>query len=303
MEPNLNQAVDTVQKQRAGTAELLAGQDTRSGDFLGKLGGYVSSQPSMEVMSQRIGAELGLPALRQNAASMQENLRALPDTYSKATTGFDVNANQLARVVGTKQAELAPAAQRASEQALNAEGELGRRLGYAENQFQRGLIPLNAEQGMLAERNARETSLYSQDNQNELSAIISKIQNGIQLSEAEKNRAHELSMAESNFERQKQLNVQQASLSQQSPDTQIIEVNGQKKLINTQTGQVISTYGSSSGGGVNPTSYLSSGSNASGYLSGGQTSSSNAQPQYSAAPGTIKNGWYTDGRQWYQVAP
>lgn len=252
MEPNLNLGVETAQKQKQASQGLLTGQDVRTGDYLGKLGQYVASQPSSQVMADRIGQELGLPQLRETSGALTETVRNLPSTYSKAMTGFDVNANQLARVVGTKQAELAPLAQRATEQTQNAEARLGERMGYAQKDFERGLIPLSAEQNFLAERNARETTLYSQDNQNELNAIIDKIKNGIQISEAEKQRAHELAMQEKAFENQKKLNQQQADLSPAQSNTQVIEVNGQKKLIDTATGKVLSTYGTASSGSGAP---------------------------------------------------
>lgn len=208
MEPNLNLATDQAKLNKTNSQSLLAGQDAANSSYLGKLGSYVSNTPSQSVMAQRIGEELGLPQLQANATQLNNTVRDLPSTYSKATTGFDVNANQLARVVGTKQAELSPLAQRATEQAQTAQGQVNQRLGYANEDFNRGLIPLTAEQSLLSDRNARETTLYTTDNQNELNALINKINSGVQISEAEKSRAHDLAMQEKAFENQKKLNDQ-----------------------------------------------------------------------------------------------
>jgi len=40
----------------------------------------------------------------------------IPQTQTQATRGYDVNSNQLSRIIGAKQAELAPVAQQAVTQ-------------------------------------------------------------------------------------------------------------------------------------------------------------------------------------------
>lgn len=248
--PNLNAITDLTTNQRAGTNQLLAGQNQQQQDFLGGLKGYVASQPTSQALADRIGTELNLPNLQANSQSLNQTLFNLPQTYSKATTGFDVNQNQLDRVVGTKQAELAPAAALASQNTLNAQQQQTQRMGYAEQDFQHGLIPYTSAQSLMSERQAREVSAYTQENQQELDGLIQKSQMGVQMSEGDKNRMNALAVAEANF--QHQMDLQKQAQGAQGPQTQIIDVGGQKKLINTQTGQVIQTLGSTGTGSSAP---------------------------------------------------
>ena len=202
---NLNAGVEAAQRLRNLTPGFLGGQQAQSQDYLGRLGGYVSGQPTSSAMAERIGGELGLPTLRSNVQGLENTLFNLPSTYGSATRGFDVNANQLARIIGTKQAELAPAATLARSNLQSAESDLSTRLGYAQQDFSRGLIPFQSEEGLLKDRLARETTLFSQDNERELDAIIAKLSAGVTLTEGERNRANQLAIAEKNYQNQLEL--------------------------------------------------------------------------------------------------
>lgn len=228
-EVNLNEPFELAKAQRAGGQQLLAGQDAQTGNFLGRFGEFIGSQPTTSALADRIGGELGLPQLRANATNLNNTLFNIPGTYTKATMGHDVNANQLARVIGTKQAELAPSAALAASNLQAGEANLNTRLGYETADRERALLPFEKEQSFLQDRMARETSLYSQANQAELDSIIAKMQAGVTLSEGEKNRAQELAMAEKNYQNQLSLNKQ----SQQASG--FASVNG--GLFNTSTGQ------------------------------------------------------------------
>src|SRR5205085_1881136 len=126
----------------------------------------------------------------------------LPQTYSAATRGFDVNSNQLARIVGLKQSELAPSAELAQQNAGNAENAVNTKLGYATAEQNKQLLPYQSEQTLLSDRLARESSMFSQANQQELDSIIAKINAGVTLSEGESDRANKLAMAEKQYQSQ-----------------------------------------------------------------------------------------------------
>src|SRR3990167_3146265 len=214
-EVNLNEPVDAIARQRLANQEFLAGQNQATTQFLDKFGNVIAGQGTTQGAAQRIGEELGLPQLRQNAFNLQQQLIDIPEVYKAGTRGFDVNANQLARIVNQKTSEIATLAQRATAQAQFGEQELGTRLGYLQNDWNRQLLPLTTEKDFLADRFARETSMYTQDNQNELNAILDKIKNGITLSENERQRAHDLSVAEKNYENQLKIaNIQFAPKAQ-----------------------------------------------------------------------------------------
>jgi S-adenosylmethionine synthetase len=215
MDINLNELTDTVAKQRAGTSGFLAGQDVTSADYLKRYTDFINSQEGATAMAGRIGSELGIPTLQANATQLRNTLTNLPSTYSKATTGYDVNANQLARIIGQKSSELSPAVTTAETSLANAENVLGQRMGYEQTDQAKALLPYTAEQNMLNDRLARETTLYTQDNQNELNALITKIQSGITLSEGEKNRANQLAIQEKSY--QNALEVQKSKNAGQAP--------------------------------------------------------------------------------------
>ena len=188
-EYNLNAPVETVVQQRLKNQQFLQGQNQLTSDFLTKFGGAIAGQGTTQAAAERIGGELGLPQLRQNAFNLQQQLIDIPSVYKEGTRGFDVNANQLARIVNARTAELGPLAQRATAQAQFGEQELGTRLGYLQNDWKR-----------------------------ELDAILDKVRNGITLSEGEKNRANQLAIAEKGYENQlKQIAEQAKYKGQESP--------------------------------------------------------------------------------------
>lgn len=265
MQPDLNAPVAQAQQNKLDLKDLFTTQRGESGDYLSRFSNFVNSQPSQQALADRIGGELGLPQLRSNNQSLQNTLFNLPSTYSAATRGFDVNANQLSRIIGQKQSELSPAAALSQQNVNTAENTLNTRLGYANADFQNKLLPYQTESSMLGDRLARETTGYTQAMQSELDAIIAKMNAGVQISEGEKNRAHELAMAEQSFNNAKALNEQQAKLSGSgSSQNRYITLADGATLYDTQTGKTVSSNqkdfkATGGGGGVtNP-------------LSGGQT--------------------------------
>lgn len=200
--PNLTGAVD---RQRSMGQRLLGNQDLMTSNFLGNYGNAIGGQEKMRAMYGRLGDELGLPGLQRNAQNLTAQLEAIPQTYANATRGFDVNANQLARIQNTKAAQLAPLAQKATTQAQNAQNLIATQMQLGQAEQQKELLPYQMQGQFLTDRLARETSMFTQDNQNELQALTAKMNAGIQLTEAEKNRAQELEVQRRNFENSKAL--------------------------------------------------------------------------------------------------
>jgi len=251
--PDLEGKVASQKAARSGFNEAQAGQEA---DYLGRYTGAIQGQEGMGALSKRLGEELGLPTLQANAQKLQETIRNLPTTYGKATRGFDVNANQLARIIGTQTAKLSPAAEAAQNAASAATAQRNEQIGFAQADQAKELLPYQTEGTLLQNRLAREATGFSEDNGRELDAIISKMNAGITLSEGEKNRANALAVAEMNFNNQLKLNEQQAKLSGSGqPNTQVMETWGKKYLIDSGTGKIISTYGSGNATPVYKPSY------------------------------------------------
>ena len=249
---DINAPVAQAAANKKELGNIFQGQRGETSDFLNRYTGAIQGQEKTSALAQRIGGELGLPTLQANARSMQNTLFNLPSTYSKATTGYDVNANQLARVVGTKQAELAPAAELAQQNAQDAQNTLNTRMGYEQMDQQKALIPYQSEQGLLSDRMARESSGYTTMMQGELDAIVQKMNAGITLSEGEKNRAQQLAIAEAGFKNALKI----AEMNQQKQDPFVAMGEG-TTLFNTQTGQKVYTapktatpQAGGSGGGI-----------------------------------------------------
>lgn len=187
-------------EQKAQTAAFNQDQRGLSADFLNRFKGAVAGQETLPNMATRIGGELGLPQLQANSQSLNNTLFNLPSTYGAATRGFDVNANQLARIIGQKQSELAPAAALASQNTLNAQDQVTKMLGYGVQQQQKELLPYQTESSMLSEQQAREFSGFTADKQNQLTSILSDIANKRAVSAAQLAYANQLALAKLGYD-------------------------------------------------------------------------------------------------------
>lgn len=169
-----NDPVKQAEKKRLALEEQ---QRARQDEFLGRFRTAVEGQEKLPDMAARLGGELGLPGLRSTSQGLMNTLEATPETQKTATRGYNVNSNQLARIIGAKQAELAPSATKAAQNTLNAENELGTRLGYGVQQQVKDLTPFTTEQSLMSDQLAREYTGFTQQASNELQMIMQQIQN------------------------------------------------------------------------------------------------------------------------------
>jgi len=190
---------DILAAQKAATDAENARQEAKITDFLTRFKTAVGAQETVPAAAERIGGTLGLPQLQQTSQGLIKSVAEIPKVQTQATRGYDVNANQLARIIGAKQAELAPIAQQAVTQEQNAQSNLGTQLGYLNAQQQRELTPLTTEGGMLSDQIAREMSGFSQDKQNSLSLILEKMRNDQAITIQELNNANELAKAKAQY--------------------------------------------------------------------------------------------------------
>ena len=116
-----------------------------------------------------IEEQLGLPGLRQEAFTSAGELRDIPQVQKQATAGFDVTANQLARIISAEREKKAPIAQEAVRQAQFGEEEFGRRA-------QRELVPFETEISFMKDRFAREASGFDADADRQLNLLLQQIQ-------------------------------------------------------------------------------------------------------------------------------
>lgn len=195
-----SQATSFAQGLQPRRTAFNAGQKAEGQDFLGRYTGAINKQEALPDMYKRIGIELNLPNLQQSANTLNTTLANLPQTFGSATRGFDVNANQLARTIGQKASELTPVVTQANQALSTAQDQANKQIGFEQTQQQKYLDPYLREQDMLNQRQTREATGYSEDNQAELNTYIQKMNAGITLTEGEKQRANALSIAEKGYE-------------------------------------------------------------------------------------------------------
>lgn len=191
-------------QQRQAAAEQAKQAKASEDEFLTRFRGALAGQEALPAMAARLGNELGVPALRENAFGLQQSLKAIPRVQTAATRGFDVNENQRQRIIAQKQSELAPAAQEATAQQQFAESQLAQQLGFAQQEQQKQLMPFQTEASMLSDRVAREITGYQQSQQGELNALLQQMSLGAQLSQAEMARATALAQQENQYKLQQQ---------------------------------------------------------------------------------------------------
>jgi hypothetical protein len=244
---DLNAPTAQAQQNKTDLQNLFTNQAGQQSDFLNRYTSAIKGQEGSSAMATRIGNELGVPQLQANAQSLNQTLFNLPSTYSAATTGRDVNANQLSRIVGTKQVELSPAAALATQNAQQAQSNLNTRMGYEQADQSKALLPYQTEQQLLTDRLTRESTGYSAANQSILDSIIAKMNAGVTLSEGEKTRAQQLAVQEMQYKQAMDV----ANVNQTASDPYKSLSEGQT-LYNTATGQPVytaaKTYKPTSGG-------------------------------------------------------
>lgn len=240
----------TVQSQRAAGQALLTNQNAATQDFLNRYTGAINGQETMSAMAKRLGEEQGLPQLRANATAINTTLRNIPTVQLSAARGNEITQNQLDRMVSNQQQKVAPLAEEATRQQQAAEGLVNEQMGYAQADQQKALLPYQMESSLLTDRLARETTMFTTQNQNELNALLTKISTGSQITQEEANRAQELSIAEKNFELEKQ----RLNSTQKTDSNPYMSVGENSRIFNTTTGQFVGG-GSTGGTKATTTSY------------------------------------------------
>lgn len=205
----LDQYLSGISGKRAALNTSQAGQQS---DFLGRYTGAINGQETSSAMADRIGGKLGLPELQKNATTLNTTLANIPYTYGAATKGFDVNNNQLNRIIGQKSSELTPVVNSTNNALSTAQGQLTSRMGYEQADQAKQLAPYQSEQSLLTDRLNRESAGFNTDAESELSSYLAKMNAGIQLSQAEQTRAENLAQSKLAYDQaDKQFNSISAS--------------------------------------------------------------------------------------------
>lgn len=209
-----------------------------------KLEQAIAGFESPEAIRSRLGTELGIDIgeLNKQSELLRNTLEAIPENVARIAANFPLTGGARDRRIAAQVAEIAPEATRAQENLQTGVGLISNFTSEAlsEQRFNK-LTPIQQEFETLKDRIAREISGFDTQNQNELNALIDKINTSGSLLDSELNRATELAMKEEEFLRE-QWNIENNA-------RQIIDRDGRQVLINPYTGETIADLGSSSTGG------------------------------------------------------
>lgn len=220
-------------KNSAAQQALLGRQEAQTSDYLNRYKSAITGQETTSDMAKRIGTSLGLPALSQNAYNLNEALRRAPQVQATAARGNEITQNQLDRMTAAQINKLSPLAQEATRQKQEAENMLTTQMGYEQTDQAKELLPFTAEQTLLTDKLARETTMYTTTMQAELDALTAKIQAGVTLTEGEANRANALALKEKEFE------IAKYQLANQPTKYASTQPGG--TVFNTETGKYVTT--------------------------------------------------------------
>jgi hypothetical protein len=190
----------TIAAQKAAGTQLMAGQKAETAGLLGRYTGAIGGQETMSALAARLGQEQGLPTLRINSNRLNDTLRNIPSVVTNAARGNEVSQNQADRMISNQQQKISPFAQEATRQTQNAQDTVNTQMGYEQADQAKALMPYTMEQSLASERWARETTMFTTQNQNELDALMNKISSGVTLTEGEQTRANQLAIAEKGYQ-------------------------------------------------------------------------------------------------------
>jgi hypothetical protein len=163
---SLRPSVSSLQVEGPSVADRAAFNERLKGEEQGFLSKFRTEYP--EIISG-IETTLGLPQLRQSAYDLTETLRNIPRVQEQATRGFDVTANQLARMIQSGQEKVSPLAQEAVREAQFAEETATKR-------GEQALVPYKAEIELMKDRFAREATGFNVDVEARLNILLTQIQ-------------------------------------------------------------------------------------------------------------------------------
>lgn len=231
-------------------------EDTALDSFITKQ----QSQDSPLAVYTKFNEQLGIPELLKTQSTLQSQIGTLEDSIRRVkgnvaatTRNSMVTEGQRAGLVEARQQPLqenlsytATAAGRIGNQISEARNLLGTMTQLVMQGQDRELEPFRMKLEMVSNQAARLMTGFTADRQEQLSVLMDKLQRQRQLDDREWELANQLAEEERAFERSKEgFLFEQANA---LPNTEIVTVDGRKKLINKQNGQTVADLGASDSG-------------------------------------------------------
>lgn len=194
--PNYNSVFGT---QNKNSQNFYNNQYGNIGAFTDAYNAATKALPSYQKLLNDANTQYNVQPLAQNAASLQNSLNLVPQTYSQATMGSDTNNNQLQQLIGQKQWELAPQAAAATNQAQTAQGLANNMVNYGIQNEGFLTQPYQTEAGMLTSSFGNAASGFNQAQSDQLAALNAKLAQGVSLTNTELQQKTELEKAQLDY--------------------------------------------------------------------------------------------------------
>lgn len=204
--------------------------------------------------------EAGLPGLRKTSATLQGQVADIEDAIravkknvaARSTQSIVTDAQRAGMETEAKNplqenlSYLSTGLGRVTSAIQSGESTIATKTGLAMQGQDRELDTYKFQISNLADRAARMMTGFTTDQKNELDILMAKISRAESLTDQETQRAFELSKMEKQFNMEKQAAEDKFT---REPPTQTISLgNNKTALVNSITGKVIQTYGSSGSG-------------------------------------------------------
>jgi len=285
---------DDLLKSLPSAKDFAAGLDSRENDVFGNYFKTAREQPKPLELFDMMSESAGVPQLRKSQSSLQGTIYDIEDSLRRLEP--DINARTQNSVVTESQRRgMLTSAQkpimenygwlnqslgRISGALAETQKDVTQRVGYALEGFRMELEPYKEQLSLVVTQNARAMTGFSTDRQTTLDVLLAKIGRQEKVTDQEFTAARELAIKEADY--LQAIKLQQNTFNQ--PNNQIVDVGGNKVLIDMNTGRTIVNLGGKT---------ATTGGNGKDYY--------NQEPQYSAPAGTIMNGYYSTGVGWVKV--
>jgi|GEM_PF-4779424 len=214
----------------------IASQKKETSDLLGRYSSAIGGMESIPALYSRYASQFGIPDLsNQNIqlGEIGEQLRSqylgMPQQVADTSRESLMTAGQKQGLVQSKQAPLQESMTEVGRQQAGIQNRLtsaqnltSQMMGYEMAQQERSLLPFEKEFSTLEQLQAREFSGYTFREEQELDRLLANAKNGLDWTNAEKDRANQLAMKEMEYrnalEVQKMKNNAQAPTSTTSGD-------------------------------------------------------------------------------------
>lgn len=217
----------TTNAQKTGVNDLYGAQSNTIGDLTSKYASTVASNPSVTSLYGTANDMFNVPGLTKQANYLQNRVtNAIPEGV-QAARGFDIGSPQVQNGVAQKLSYLLPQ-ETAATNNLNSARELAQgyvQAGQAQNA--QNLLPVQYQAEAMNDAMARQSTGFTTAMTNELNGLIAKMQAGMQLSDAEYQRANALASMENEYRK----TIDSARIGQQFQT-----VPAGSTLVNTFTG-------------------------------------------------------------------